>query len=133
MANMEMSGRILDFLSCYLDAHGYSPTYREIASAVGLKSTSSVCYHVRYLRQAGKIEMKSSKERAVTLHRWVPVPQDKPQRLRIELADGGVLFVDCTIIRTGTDDLGVMLSGIMDASHLRGNVGSVVSCTVDNG
>lgn len=45
--------RILEFIRAYIDEHGYPPTFREIASAVGLKSMSTVTYQVGELRRLG--------------------------------------------------------------------------------
>ena len=37
---------ILDFIQMYLTCNGYSPTYEEIRSGVGLGSTNTVEYHI---------------------------------------------------------------------------------------
>ena len=55
------------------------------------------------------------------------------QRVRIETADGGVICVDCSLEKTGTDGLGVAFSGILDASQLKNNVSRVVRCSIDDG
>lgn len=54
--DVQLSARqqqILEFITGYIDAHGYSPSFREIASAVGLKSMSTVAYQVGELRRLG--------------------------------------------------------------------------------
>ena len=38
--------RILDFITDYIDKNGVSPTYREIAAGLELKSVASVAEHV---------------------------------------------------------------------------------------
>ena len=133
MTDMDMKGRILDFVSRYTDAHGYAPTYREIGDAVGLSAKSSVHRYVQQLREEGMVEMPAKSRRGMGLHRRAPVARDMPQRLRIELADGGFLFLDCAIRRVGGSEYNVEMCGIVDASHLRGSIGSVVACSVDNG
>lgn len=45
--------RILDFIARTVEERGYPPTVREIGAAIGLKSSSSVHYHLRVLEQAG--------------------------------------------------------------------------------
>lgn len=59
--------QILDFLTRFVNEHGYSPTIREICSAVGLQSTATVHYHLAALREAGLIEMDDMKKRAISL------------------------------------------------------------------
>ena len=40
----------------YIEIHGYPPTVREIGKMTGLKSTSSVQYHMEVLKKEGRIE-----------------------------------------------------------------------------
>lgn len=40
----------------YIQVHGYAPSFREIGSMVGLKSTSSVQSHMNILLKEGRIE-----------------------------------------------------------------------------
>lgn len=58
---------ILDYLRQFLSANGYAPSVREICSAVGLRSTSSVHYHLSELKRRGLIEMEDNKNRTLTL------------------------------------------------------------------
>ncbi len=66
---------ILEYLRQFLSENGYAPSVREICAAVGLRSTSSVHYHLSQLKRRGLIEMEDNKNRTVT------VP--------LERADGG--------------------------------------------
>lgn len=59
--------RILEFLTRFVNEHGYAPTVREICEAVGLQSTATVHYHLNALREGGLIEMDESKKRAISL------------------------------------------------------------------
>lgn len=45
--------RIVAFIAAHIDEYGYPPSYREIGSAVGLKSPNSVRYQVGELRRLG--------------------------------------------------------------------------------
>ena len=45
--------QILNFLTQFMNEHGYAPTVREICNAVGLQSTATVHYHLNALRDAG--------------------------------------------------------------------------------
>ena len=46
---------ILSFISSHIQKTGISPTIREIAQAVGLKSPSAVQYHLNILKKQGLI------------------------------------------------------------------------------
>ena len=59
--------QILNFLTQFMNEHGYAPTVREISNAVGLQSTATVHYHLNALRDAGLIEMDEMKKRAISL------------------------------------------------------------------
>lgn len=60
-------GEILDYLRQFLSENGYAPSVREICAAVGLRSTSSVHYHLSELKRRGLIEMEVNKNRTVTV------------------------------------------------------------------
>ena len=47
--------RILDFITDFIDKNGVSPTYREIAAGLELKSVSSVAEHIDNLVLRGAI------------------------------------------------------------------------------
>ncbi len=56
---------IYDFIVDFTDLHGYPPSVREIASAVNLKSPSTVYFHMQKLREAGLITSEEGKPRAM--------------------------------------------------------------------
>lgn len=58
--------RIYDFLCAYSSRYGYAPSVREIAAAVGLKSPSTVHFHLKGLEEAGMISRDSGKPRAIS-------------------------------------------------------------------
>lgn len=58
---------ILNFLTEYITQNGHGPSIREICDAVGLRSTSTVHYHLRALKKLGKIEMDELKKRTISL------------------------------------------------------------------
>ena len=47
--------RIYDFIQDFTARHGYPPSVREIGAAVGLKSPSTVHFHLKGLEEAGMI------------------------------------------------------------------------------
>jgi len=58
---------ILDFLTEFLEQHGYAPSLEEIAAHFHLSSASTVHKHLLNLEQKGFIRRQSSKSRAVLL------------------------------------------------------------------
>jgi len=57
--------QILDYLIEAIQGRGYPPSMREIAKAVGLKSPSTVLFHLRVLEKAGLVERTPSLNRAI--------------------------------------------------------------------
>ncbi len=57
--------RILDFIKSEIQTKGYPPSVREIASAVGLKSTSTVHGHLQRLEKRGLLHRDAMKPRAM--------------------------------------------------------------------
>ncbi len=59
--------RVYDFIQSFTAEHGYPPSVREIGAAVGLKSPSTVHFHLKGLEEAGAIIKAEGKTRAITL------------------------------------------------------------------
>ncbi len=59
--------QIYDYILAFADEHGYPPSVREIAEAVGLKSPATVHFHLKGLREAGYISQAEGKTRAITI------------------------------------------------------------------
>lgn len=57
--------RILDYIKSVIQDKGYPPSVREIANAVGLKSTSTVHGHLQRLEKRGLIHRDAMKPRAM--------------------------------------------------------------------
>jgi len=58
---------IYDYVAGYVDEQGYPPTVREIGTAVGLASPSTVHAHLANLERAGLIRRDPTKPRALEL------------------------------------------------------------------
>jgi len=91
--------QILDFLTKYVDGHGYPPTVREIGEAVGLASPSTVHAHLANLERAGLLRRDPTKPRAIELRREpkaAPVPATDVHKLPLvgEVAAGGPLLAE---------------------------------------
>jgi len=69
--------QILDYVVETTRQRGYPPSLREIAKAVGLKSASTVLFHLRVLEKAGLVERTPSLNRAIR-------PVSGPAELRTE-------------------------------------------------
>lgn len=59
--------KVYNFLVDFIKKNGYSPTVREICVGTGLRSTSSVYYHLITLKMLGKIDMKENTPRTIRL------------------------------------------------------------------
>ena len=59
--------QICDFIRTFTQETGYPPTVREIGDHLGLKSPSTVYFHIKKLQEAGIVGMAEGKTRAITL------------------------------------------------------------------
>ena len=68
MANLtRKQQQIYDYILSFTMEHGYPPSVREIGSAMGLKSPSTVHFHMKGLEEAGVIVKAEGKTRAISL------------------------------------------------------------------
>ena len=68
MAQMtKMQQKIYDYIAQTLAQQGYPPSVREIGDAVGLKSPSTVHFHLKHMEEMGVIIKSGRKGRAITL------------------------------------------------------------------
>jgi len=63
----KMQQKIYAYIAECIRQQGYPPSVREIGEAVGLKSPSTVHFHLKHLEEAGVIEKGVGKGRAITL------------------------------------------------------------------
>lgn len=59
--------KVYRFIKEYVTERGYAPSFREIANAVGLKSTSSVSSYLKELHEDGRIRRDPARPRAIDL------------------------------------------------------------------
>ena len=91
---------IYDFVTRYVDGHGYPPTVREIGEEVGLASPSTVHAHLANLERAGMIRRDPTKPRALELvgrERGAAAAEDSRTRvlpLVGQIAAGGPLLAE---------------------------------------
>ena len=65
----DMQGRIYEVIVQFVQENGYAPSVREIGEAVGLKSPSTVHFHLKKLEEQGMIEKGACKGRALSIPR----------------------------------------------------------------
>ena len=94
---------IYEYVTGYVDEHGYPPTVREIGEAVGLASPSTVHAHLANLERGGYLRRDPTKPRALELvgreRRRDPPTVGEAGRVRVlplvgEIAAGGPLLAE---------------------------------------
>ena len=86
-----MTDQIYEYLQRVIPEQGYAPSVREICEAVGLKSPSTVHFHLKRLQERGLIEKGDFKGRAIVLTR-----DGERNRIPIigDVAAGAPIFAD---------------------------------------
>ena len=59
--------RLMDFLQDFQNNHDYSPSYREIAAGLGLRSVASVAEHINHLVQQGFLKRSTGASRSLEI------------------------------------------------------------------
>lgn len=135
MEARERKDAIISFITAFIDENGYSPTYREIAYGVGLRSPATVAHYIKNLEKEGRLTIgKDMKCRTVGTARCVDLStyaSDAPQRIALEVADGGVIYFDCNVKNDSKNGMSLTFCGVLDATQLKGNVSRVVRCSLD--
>ncbi|MGD9518232.1 MAG: transcriptional repressor LexA [Armatimonadota bacterium] len=72
--------QILDYIHQAIEERGYPPTVREIGEAVGLRSTSTVHFHLRALEDAGYLHRAPLLTRAIRPVRDADSDKQRPAR-----------------------------------------------------
>ncbi len=89
-----MQQKIYDYIALCIREQGYPPSVREIGEAVGLKSPSTVHFHLKHLEEAGVIAKGAGKGRAITLIEQ-PVPQNQVPIVGNVAAGSPILAQEC--------------------------------------
>ena len=63
----KMQKRVYEYIAASIKQQGYAPSVREIGDALGLKSPSTVHFHIKHLEELGLIEKGAGKGRAIAL------------------------------------------------------------------
>jgi repressor LexA len=88
---------VLDVIRDHTADHGYPPTVREIGTALGLTSSSTVHSHLAALERAGELVRDPSKPRALKLANAPGQRRGSPSRAREAVATGGVDAADGSV------------------------------------
>lgn len=127
--------KVLAFLIEFVRQRGYSPSIREIGQAVGLKSPSTVYNHLRRLEEEGRIVACQQKPHVPDTAR-MQMGQDADrenlqQRVRIDLADGGCVYLDYGIEKPKSALVDISFGGVLDAKQMKGKVSRVIAFSVE--
>ena len=90
----KMQQKIYAYIADCIRQQGYPPSVREIGEAVGLKSPSTVHFHLKHLEQAGVIEKGAGKGRAITLT-TPPASEDRVPIVGNVAAGSPILAEEC--------------------------------------
>ena len=75
--------QVYDYIVSFQRDHGYPPSVREIARHLGLKSPSTVHFHLKGLEAAGVITKEEGKTRAITVAGGFPSEPEELPRDRV--------------------------------------------------
>ena len=87
--------QIYDYIVSFADEHGYPPSVREIGEHVGLKSPSTVHFHLKGLQTAGLITQAAGKTRAISIVEETPARKDKVPVVGNVAAGTPILAEEC--------------------------------------
>lgn len=123
--------QVLIFIVEYNAANGYSPTFREIGQALGLRSISTVSKYVHLLIEEGELAHIDSRPRTLTPKQHDGDIEKVQQRICLEIADGGKVYMDCNLEKPKAAPVKVSFEGILDAKSLKSRVGRIVGCNAE--
>lgn len=89
-----MQQKIYNYIAACVQQQGYPPSVREIGDAVGLRSPSTVHFHLKHLEEAGVIIKGAGKGRALALTE-PPVPKNHVPVLGSVAAGNPILAEEC--------------------------------------
>ena len=83
----EREQRILEYMREYVAKWGYPPTVRDVAGALGIKSTSTVHKSIAALEKAGAIKKQAGKRRALDIVGSEPAKTPSAAEERDDIVD----------------------------------------------
>ena len=119
---------ICAYITEYVVQNGHSPTFREVGSAVGLRSFSTVSRYIHRLADEGRITTDESKPRTLTAATSGDTLETVRQRVCLELSNGGKIYMDCHLEKPKSAPVRVSFEGVLDAKNMKSRVGRIVRC-----
>lgn len=87
--------QIYDYIVSFSGEHGYPPSVREIGEHVGLKSPSTVHFHLKGLQSAGLITQAAGKTRAISIAGGGQPKKDRVPVVGNVAAGAPILATEC--------------------------------------
>ena len=123
--------QILTMIREWVDRHGYPPTMREIGSAVGLASPSSVAHQLKALEELGLIRRDARGSRAVDVRRSPSSDVDVKVPLLGSIAAGTPILAEEQVEDELTLPVSLVGHGQLFALRVRGD--SMVDAAICDG
>ena len=118
---------ILAFITEFIARNGYSPTFREIGDAVGIRSASTISKYIHRLVADGRISIDESKPRTISATTGETIETVR-KRLCLELSDGGKIYMDCNLQKPKSAPVRLTFEGVLDAKDMKGRIGRIIRC-----
>lgn len=122
---------VLAYITEYVARNGYSPTFREVGDAIGIRSPSTISRYIHRLVDEGRISIDESKPRTLSTASAGDAIETVRQRFCLELADGGKIYMDCNLQKPKTAPVTVSFDGVLDAKAMKGRIGRIVRCNAN--
>lgn len=95
--------------------------------AIGLRSPSTISRYIHMLVDAGRISIDESKPRTLSAASGDGIETVR-QRLCLELADGGKIYMDCNLQKPKAAPVTLSFDGVLDAKDMKGRIGRIIRC-----
>ena len=83
---------------------------------------------IHRLVDEGRITIDESKPRTLTAAASGDALETVRQRVCLEMADGGKIYMDCNLEKPRTAPVRVSFEGVLDAKRMKSRVGRIVRC-----
>lgn len=122
---------VLAYINEYAMKNGYSPTFREVGNAIGIRSASTISRYIHQLIEDGRVSLDESKPRTLSTGSASDSIETVHRRICLELADGGRIYMDYNLKKPKSAPVTISFDGILDANSMKGRVGEIVRCKMN--
>ena len=91
-------------------------------------SPATVSRYIHRLIDEGRITIDESKPRTLTAAASSDALETVRQRVCLEMADGGKIYMDCSMEKPRTAPIRISFEGVLDAKRMKSRVGRIVRC-----